>query len=197
MKTVLSLFASISLLFTTSVASFAQSNKVVTYSDVAFQHCAAEWERFTELESDEWVSEFEAGFIQIELGMDDTTDAVNKFTAAAIMVGTYWEWLKRVSLAKNQNKEYFDVSTAGFDVLKCLLPTESERNLVEERRTSISKERFRENDSLMLDAMLDTVDLFDCSQLVELVEIILNTESFPFNPRAIISAHMKEKVTCK
>ncbi|MEP6021526.1 MAG: hypothetical protein ABJ251_23890 [Paracoccaceae bacterium] len=188
MKTILFLFASASLLITTSVASVAQSNKVVTYSDVASQHCAAEWEKFTELESDEWVREFEAGFFQIEPDIDATTNTLNKLGAAATTLVTYAHWFSRISDVTNQNKEFLEVTQAGFDLLMCLLPTESERDLLEGLATTTSDDR---NSRININDFFEGLDQFDCMQWPEASEAIFSVESFPFDYEAITTAHMK------
>ncbi|MEP6021523.1 MAG: hypothetical protein ABJ251_23875 [Paracoccaceae bacterium] len=193
MKTILSLFASASLLFTTSVASVAELNETVTYDEIAFQYCPAEWAKLVELRTGDREGGYSLDPIEGETGNDATAiDIFYKTKAAADAMFTFLSaWSNQISDVEYQNKEFLELLRAYVDVLMCLAPTESERNLLEDLAT-LPDRRFRD-----IAFMLDLVDSFDCIQVDEMIDTILSMESFPFDAEAIMSAHIKDKGGCK
>ncbi|MEP3636357.1 MAG: hypothetical protein ABJN14_03750 [Paracoccaceae bacterium] len=186
MKTILFLFASASLLITTNVASFAQSNTAVSLSDVASQHCGAEWERVSQLEANNAWTTLDP--IEIDPEIDAaTTVAVNKYTAAVVGIADYMTVFTGFSSETNQNQDYSDRARSKFDLMMCLFPQEAERDLILD--LAMTTTNASEND---IRAKLFTAfDQFECMQFAEASEAIFSVESFPFDYEAITTAHMK------
>ncbi|MEO9819246.1 MAG: hypothetical protein ABJ370_22945 [Paracoccaceae bacterium] len=191
MKTALSLFASTSMLITTSVASVAERNKTVTEYDVAAQYCAAEWAKVAEVKSDPWGP---VEPIEFDPNIDAaTTQALLKHGTYVLSVAAYIGTFLGLSSEINQNPEYFDMARARLDLTKCLRPTETERELVE----VLSKTTTETFGLTNLPGLLKALDQFDCSQNFEASEAILSAESFPVDVQAIMSAHMKAPSECE
>ncbi|MEO9516425.1 MAG: hypothetical protein ABJH45_08950 [Paracoccaceae bacterium] len=191
MKTVLSLFASISLLITTSVASVAQSKETVTEYDVAAQYCAAEWARVAEVQSDpQWPVEP----IEFDPNIDAaTTQALLKHKAYVLSVQVYIFLFWELPSEAYQNPELFDRARANFDLTKCLRPTEVERELVE----VFSKTTTEPFWLTYFTGWSKTLDEIECLQIIEAIEAILSAEPFPVDVDAIKSAHMKDPSECE
>ncbi|MEP3844553.1 MAG: hypothetical protein ABJM43_04330 [Paracoccaceae bacterium] len=191
MKTILSLFASISLLITTSVASVAQSKETVTEYDVAAQYCAAEWATVAEVKSDPWGP---VEPIEFDPNIDAaTTQALLKHRTYVLSVAAYVGTFMGLSATINQNPEYFDMARARLDLTKCLRPTEVERELVE----VLSKTTTEALGLTNLPGLSKALDQFDCSQIFEASEAILSAEPFPVDVDAIKSAHAKALSECE
>ncbi|MEP6067428.1 MAG: hypothetical protein ABJ246_16430 [Paracoccaceae bacterium] len=191
MKTVLSLFASISLLITTSVASVAQPKETVTEYDVAAQYCAAELARIVEVQSVPWWS---VEPIEFEPNIDAaTTQALLKHKMYVHSVQAYLFVFWRLPSEAYQSPGYFDMARARLDLIKCLRPTETERELVE----VLSKTTTEAFGLPNLPGLSKTLDEIDCLQIIEAIEAILSAEPFPVDVDAIKSAHMKDPSECE
>lgn len=116
------LCASATLILAMSGAIMAQERHTVTQSEIAATHCAAEWARFEALKPDAWN---ELALVEIDPEIDTaTTEAFNKFGAAAIALADYFGSFLGFADAKNRNPAYFALARTKYDLAMCLIPTD-------------------------------------------------------------------------
>ena len=183
------LCASATLILAMSGAIKAEQRHTVTQSEIAATHCAAELARFEALKSDAWN---ELALVEIDPEIDTaTTEAFNKFGAAAIALADYFGSFIGFADAENQNPAYFALARTKYDLAMCLIPTEPERDLVVELARSTTDAPNDEIRAILFKAF----DQFDCMQVAEASDAIFRLEpsSQPFSIgfEAITSAHMR------
>ncbi|MEP6021524.1 MAG: hypothetical protein ABJ251_23880 [Paracoccaceae bacterium] len=208
MKIILSLFASASLLFTTSVASVAEPEKTITIIDLASKYCAAEWTGVIELEPDAWkrMSEFSepnptpdlwAKHIVQELGSEHTgpehsvpkmdvatTEAFEKYQTALAAILDFLG----VSAGFSATANHFNLASAKFDLMMCLYPTQAELDLI----VDFSKTTTGASDAAIRAELFETFDKFECLQFAEAYKAIFSFESLPSDWEAILDGYMTE-----
>ena len=188
MKTVLSALISASVLFTTSVASVAEPEKTVTIIDLASKYCAAEWTGVIELDPRLPRLIFENEPIVVDPDIDTaTTQAFLKYLAVGNAILLYLQSFPELSDETKQTPEFLELAKAELDLITCLIPTESERALVEDLAKTTTK-AFGLYD---VQRILDVIDGFvECSQIIQASEAFFNAESFPVDFQAIAEVYM-------
>ncbi|MEP3844554.1 MAG: hypothetical protein ABJM43_04335 [Paracoccaceae bacterium] len=213
MKTILSLFASASLLITTSVASVAEPEKTITIIDLASKYCAAEWTGVIELDTDAWKTlselsehnptpDFWAKHIVQELGSEHTdpehtdpehsvpamdvatTEAFEKYGTALSAISDF----VGVSLGFSVTASHFNLASAKFDLIMCLYPTQAELDLI----VDFSKTTTGASDAVIRAELFEVFDKLECLQFAEAYKAIFSFESLPSDWEAILDGYMTE-----
>ena len=183
------LCTSATLILAMTGATMAEPRDTVTQPEIAANHCAAEWARFEALQPDAWK---ELALVEIDPTIDTaTTEAFNKYGAAAIALADYMGAFVGFSDAKNQNPAYFSLTRTKYDLAMCLIPTEPERDLIAELALSTTDASNEE----IWTALFKVFDQFDCMQVAEASDAIFSLDSssqaFSIDFKAITSAHMR------
>lgn len=167
----------------------AEQRDTVTRSEIAANHCAAEWARFEALKPDAWN---EIAVVEIDPKIDTaTTEAFNKYGAAVIALADYFGSFIGFSDVKNHNPDYFALTQMKYDLAMCLFPTEPERNLIVE----LARTTTNASDDEIRAALFEVFDQFDCMQVAKASDAIFSldpsSQPFYFDFADITSAHMR------
>lgn len=172
-----------------SGAAMAEQRDTVTHSEIAANHCAAEWARYEALKPDAWNK---LAAVEIDPRIDTaTTEAANKYVAAVVALTYYVLSFRGFSDAENHNPAYFALSQTKYDLAICLFPTEPERDLIVEGvRTTTNA-----SDDEIRAALFKIFDRFNCMQFAKASNAIfsldLSSQPFYFDFADITSAHMR------
>lgn len=182
------LCASVTLILAMSGAIMAEQRNTATQSEIAANHCAAEWAEFEALNPEAWNN-----FAPVEIDPDidtATTEAFDKFGAAAIALDDYVGSFIGFADAKNHNPAYFTLTRTKYDLAMCLTPTEAERDLIVE----LARSTIDGSDDEIRAILFKAFDQFDCMQIADASDAIFSLEpsSQPFSIdfAEITSAHV-------
>lgn len=183
------LFTSISLVLATSGISKAELPETVSRIETATNHCAAEWKQLGDPEPAFWAA---IPPDEIDPRIDAATgEAFRKYGVAKIALADYVTAFVGLSDPKNHNTAYLTQAQAKYNLVTCLTPTMSERELIIEMARKTTKVPDQEIHVILFEG----IDKFECMQFAKASEVFfgwdLSDSSNPFDYKAITEANMK------
>lgn len=142
----------------------------VALSEVAAEHCAAEWAAFSTLAPDAWGA---YPPVTVErTAPKATADAFNKYTAGAVAMADYFAAFLGFKDPAFQTRDQFDLAQAKYRLAECLALSSEERDLVIAFMVANSEH----SEEIIRQSLFQGIDQFRCMKIDAASEAIFELD---------------------
>lgn len=161
--------------------------------EAAAAYCSAEWASYTKHASNDTLDTW-AGYppLGIDPSLDTpTTDAFNKYALSAVVLSELFTNYLSLDTAELQNAEQFARFKSQFELATCMVPTETEKDLI----VAFAKSARGISEDKMRAEFFEIFNQFSCTGIEEgskqIVQLSPQSDSFSRDATAILSSTLK------